>query len=61
MGLEHALFAGARVIGPILGTTVLAAGGVKAVAAVCAVVDVSLALTLRDGSAKEAAEEEKTN
>ena len=61
LGLEHALFAGARVVGPILGTSVLAAGGVKAVAVVCAVVDVSLALTLRDGTAKEAAEEEKTN
>ena len=48
-------------VGPILGTSVLAAGGVKAVAVVCAVVDVSLALTLRDGTAKEAAEEEKTN
>ena len=34
---------------------------VKAVAAACAIVDVALALTLRDGSAKEAAEEEKTN
>ena len=61
LGLEHALFAGARVIGPIMGTSLLAAGGVKTVAVVCAVVDVSLALTLRDGSAKEAAEEEKTN
>ena len=30
-------------------------------AVVCAVVDMALALTLRDGSAKEAAEEEKTN
>ena len=61
LGLEHALFAGARVVGPIMGTSLLAAGGVKTVAVVCAVVDVSLALTLRDGSAKEAAEEEKTN
>ena len=61
LGLEHALFAGARVVGPIMGTSLLAAGGVKTVAVVCAVVDVALALTLRDGSAKEAAEEEKTN
>ena len=64
LGLEHALFAGARVIGPILGTTVFEhrrRRGAPAVAAVCAVVDVALALTLRDGSAKEAAEEEKTN
>ena len=61
MGLEHALFAGARVVGPIMGTSLLAAGGVKTVAVVCAVVDVSLALTLRDRSAKEAAEEEKAN
>ena len=61
LGLEHALFAGARVVGPIMGTShLLAAGGVKTVAVVCAVVDVALALTLRDGSAKEAAEEEKT-
>lgn len=66
MGLEHALFAGARVVGPIMGTSLLAAGGVKTVAVVCAVVDVSLALTLRDGSsafskAPAAEEEEKTN
>ena len=44
-----------------MGTSLLAAGGVKTVAVVCAVVDVALALTLRNGSAKEAAEEEKTN
>ena len=64
LGLEHALFAGARVIGPILGTSVFEhrrRRGMGFVAAVCAVVDVALALTLRDGSAKEAAEEEKTN
>ena len=56
--------AGARVIGPILGTSVFEhrrRRGMGFVAAVCAVVDVALALTLRDGSAKEAAEEEKTN
>lgn len=66
LGLEHALFAGARVVGPLLGTSLLADGGVSAVAAVCAVVDLSLALTLRDGSAARKApdrpgEEVKTN
>ena len=51
-------------IGPILGTSVFEhrrRRGMGFVAVVCAVVDVSLALTLRDGSAKETAEEEKTN
>ena len=33
LGLEHALFAGARVVGPIMGTSLLAAGGAVAVAA----------------------------
>ena len=46
LGIEHGLFAAARVLGPILGTTILTTrGGFPAVCVVCAAIDALVALS----------------
>ena len=63
MGLEHGLFSGARVLGPHLSTYILAAHGVRGVAATCAAIDcalvASLALAPRPVAGASAQEETK--